>query len=73
MRVDWCVSSWFRIKNTHSLTTQGGHGMSFFVLSLAFDVRKQSKADMAYRSRAHRHPAHPPPPARAHPGREKGE
>ena len=19
MRVDWCVSSWFRIKNTHSL------------------------------------------------------
>ena len=25
------------------------------------------KADMAYRSRAHRHPAHPPPPARAPP------
>jgi len=24
MRVDWCVSSWFRIKNTHSLTH--GHG-----------------------------------------------
>ena len=23
MRVDWCVSSWFRIKNTHSL--QGSH------------------------------------------------
>ena len=22
MRVDWCVSSWFRIKNTHSLTQQ---------------------------------------------------
>ena len=22
MRVDWCVSSWFRIKNTHSLTGQ---------------------------------------------------
>ena len=21
MRVDWCVSSWFRIKNTHSLPT----------------------------------------------------
>ena len=21
MRVDWCVSSWFRIKNTHSHTT----------------------------------------------------
>ena len=21
MRADWCVSSWFRIKNTHSLTT----------------------------------------------------
>ena len=21
MRVDWCVSSWFRIKNTHSLTS----------------------------------------------------
>ena len=24
MRVDWCVSSWFRIKNTHSL--RGGDG-----------------------------------------------
>ena len=23
MRVDWCVSSWFRIKNTHSLTHSG--------------------------------------------------
>ena len=23
MRVDWCVSSWFRIKNTHSLTHGG--------------------------------------------------
>ena len=23
MRVDWCVSSWFRIKNTHSLTRRG--------------------------------------------------
>ena len=22
MRVDWCVSSWFRIKNTHSLTRE---------------------------------------------------
>ena len=22
MRVDWCVSSWFRIKNTHSLTME---------------------------------------------------
>ena len=21
MRVDWCVSSWFRIKNTHSLVS----------------------------------------------------
>ena len=24
MRVDWCVSSWFRIKNTHSLTHATG-------------------------------------------------
>ena len=24
MRVDWCVSSWFRIKNTHSLTRRSG-------------------------------------------------
>ena len=24
MRVDWCVSSWFRIKNTHSLTPLHG-------------------------------------------------
>ena len=23
MRVDWCVSSWFRIKNTHSHTQRG--------------------------------------------------
>ena len=30
MRVDWCVSSWFRIKNTHSLTTLG---LSVFFLS----------------------------------------
>ena len=26
MRVDWCVSSWFRIKNTHSLTEKGERG-----------------------------------------------
>ena len=25
MRVDWCVSSWFRIKNTHSLTPKQTH------------------------------------------------
>ena len=57
-----------------------GHFRRFF-LSLAFDVinqsMKQRKADMAYRSRAHRHPSHPrtpAAPARApHPGREKGE
>ena len=24
MRVDWCVSSWFRIKNTHSLALPSG-------------------------------------------------
>ncbi len=44
---------------------------------LAFDVMKQRKADMAYRSRAHRHPAHSPhtrrPPRAPHPGRERGE
>ena len=28
---------------------------------------KQRKADMAYHSQTHRHPAHPPPPARAPP------
>ena len=27
MRVDWCVSSWFRIKNTHSLTHAGRRGV----------------------------------------------
>ena len=27
MRVDWCVSSWFRIKNTHSLTGAQGRKM----------------------------------------------
>ena len=26
MRVDWCVSSWFRIKNTHTLTHTRGSG-----------------------------------------------
>ena len=26
MRVDWCVSSWFRIKNTHSHTLGGAAG-----------------------------------------------
>ena len=47
-----------------------------FILSLAFDVRKQSKADMAYRSRAHRHHAHSPhtrrPRARPTPAGRKG-
>ena len=33
---------------------------TLFILSLAFGVMKQRKADMAYRSRAHRHPAHSP-------------
>ena len=33
-------------------------------LSLAFGVMKQRKADMAYRSRAHRHPADSPHPRR---------
>jgi len=27
MRVDWCVSSWFRIKNTHTLTPPQGRGL----------------------------------------------
>ena len=39
----------------------------FLFSQFAFGVMKQTKADMAYRSRAHRHPAHPPPPARAPP------
>ena len=49
---------------------------SLFFLSLAFDVMKQRKADMAYRSRAHRHPAHSPhtrrPRARPAPAGRKG-
>ena len=28
MRVDWCVSSWFRIKNTHSHTREGDLSLS---------------------------------------------
>jgi len=32
MRVDWCVSSWFRIKNTHSLT----HSRKSGALHMAF-------------------------------------
>jgi len=46
------------------------------VFELAVDVTKQTQGGdtrMAYRSRAHRHPAHPPPPRAPHPGREKGE
>ena len=42
MRVDWCVSSWFRIKNTHSLThevthtwtTKNWHGLQMQRLSV---------------------------------------
>ena len=48
-------------------------GLELFFFELAFDVRKQSKADMAYRSLAHRHPAPPPPQRAPHPGRERGE
>ena len=48
----------------------------FLFLSLAFDVMKQRKADMAYRSRAHRHPAHSPhtrrPRARPTPAGREG-
>ena len=33
MRVDWCVSSWFRIKNTHSL---GAREPDLFVSRTAF-------------------------------------
>ena len=29
MRVDWCVSSWFRIKNTHSRRLGPGVGVRF--------------------------------------------
>ena len=32
MRVDWCVSSWFRIKNTHSLTTHSREETLFTAL-----------------------------------------
>ena len=33
MRVDWCVSSWFRIKNTHSLTPS-------LLMSFGFDTKE---------------------------------
>ena len=34
MRVDWCVSSWFRIKNTHShLSTALTHPTPWFLSS----------------------------------------
>ena len=42
MRVDWCVSSWFRIKNTHSLT-RGHIGLQavFGINFLRFDARSR--------------------------------
>ena len=43
MRVDWCVSSWFRIKNTHlsclnthSLTRPLNRGLADVVLLVSF-------------------------------------
>ena len=33
MRVDWCVSSWFRIKNTHSLNRSRASGQLGALLS----------------------------------------
>ena len=33
MRVDWCVSSWFRIKNTHSHTPGTASGYIFLYAS----------------------------------------
>ena len=58
-------------------SSQRRHRRATFTLSLAlFDVMKQRKADMAYRSRAHRHPAPPPhtrrPRARPTPAGRKG-
>ena len=47
MRVDWCVSSWFRIKNTHSLTshslggTLGWLQAVFGINFLRFDARSR--------------------------------
>ena len=80
---EWC--SWeegppFRSpparRETHTRRTSSDRTAFACLLSLAFDVRKQSKADMAYRSRAHRHPAHPPhtrrPRARPTPAGRKG-
>ena len=40
-------------------------GRVLFFLELSLKQHKR-KADMAYRSRAHRHPAHPPPPRAPH-------
>ena len=38
MRVDWCVSSWFRIKNTHSLTHEILRSAPYTVL--VWDLRR---------------------------------
>ena len=50
MRVDWCVSSWFRIKNTHSLTPRAWllfiflHTYTVVVRALPDDVTKYLEA-----------------------------
>ena len=38
MRVDWCVSSWFRIKNTRSLTRSRGSRELVFSDKTPFDM-----------------------------------
>ena len=41
MRVDWCVSSWFRIKNTHSHTRS-------FLIGCPQDPKKEKKKEMGH-------------------------
>ena len=47
MRVDWCVSSWFRIKNTHSLTltTAGGTEAQPYEETLCNESRRPSHGE----------------------------
>ena len=52
MRVDWCVSSWFRIKNTHSLTHSHTVLMPMHVcpllVAVASDVEERSVYDPVF-------------------------
>ena len=45
MRVDWCVSSWFRIKNSLSLSLRPPRCISWPLESIELSSRKDESSD----------------------------